>query len=84
MCVAGAAAALAYGLLGTFLSIRSSLRPWALAFATSTVLFISVAALTVSDVNTFARWEVASIIIGGGTIFGGAILRHFAIARRAL
>lgn len=84
MSVAGAAAALAYGLVGAFLYIRSSIRPWVLAFAASSVFFISMALLSASDVNTFARWECAVAIIAGGTVFGGAILRHFAIVRRAV
>jgi hypothetical protein len=84
MSVAGAAAALAYGLVGSFLYIRGNLRPWVLAFAASSVFFISMAFLSASGVNTFARWEFAVAIIAGGTAFGGAILRHFAIVRRAL
>jgi hypothetical protein len=84
MSFAGATAALSYGLVGAFLHIRGNLRPWVLAFAASSVFFISMALLSASDVNTFARWEFAVTIIAGGTAFGGAILRHFAIVRRAL
>jgi hypothetical protein len=84
MSVAGAGAALACGLIGSFLVIQGSLRPWVLAFAASSAFFILMAVLSVSDVNTYARWEVALIVMGGGTVFGGAILRHFAISRRSL
>jgi hypothetical protein len=73
--VAGAASALAYGLVSAFVYVRSSLRPWVLAFAASSVFFISLALLSASEVNTFARWEFAVAIIVGGTALGGAILR---------
>lgn len=82
--VAGVAAALAYGFVSAFMNVRSSLRPWVLAFAASSVFFISMALLSASDVNTFARWEFGVTIIAGGTAFGGAILRHYTIVRRAL
>ncbi len=79
--VAGAVAALVYGLINTFLYLRRQLRPWVLAFASSTVYFVSMALISLSDTNTFARWEFAVAIIGGGTVFGGAVLRHFATKR---
>lgn len=80
--VAGAGAALAYGLIGAFLLVRSRLRSWVFAFAACTVFFILLAVHSLSDVTTLAGWAVALIAIGGGTVLGGAILRHFAINRR--
>ncbi len=82
--VSGGAAALAYGVVGSFLYVRGTLRPWVLAFSASAVFFLSMASLSVSDLHTFARWEWALAIIAGGTAFGGAILRHFTMARSAL